>query len=304
VAGETGVVIRNGDMTPSTLDGTDLSSTEIRTSPITRYFIIGNPGSADLSLTNWVSVQGSRHFSVSQQPQTDKLAPGAATYFAVKFDPAVQGSHEALVSVSSSDPATPQYQFKIQAAAAHRSEKQIFLSTSAMAIPERSPQGVTLEIPVFDVAGGILDLDFAFQATDCSQPGSAGLEYPSDGNLVVTLESPRGTRVMLMNNPGSGSMGTSGYNFCGTVFDDEAGAPSIDDISLTGAGALAPPHSGVLSPHQPLRSFYGEPANGTWKLHITGTQSTEGGWVRGVALEIVGSTTALRAAAEGWDLYQ
>ena len=84
-----------------------------------------------------------------------------------------------------------------------------------------------------------------------------GATYAPMNEVTLTLTSPQGTTVTLLNG-GSGS----GTDMAGTVFDDEAAA-SI----TTGTG----PYTGSFQAEGSLSDFDGEDANGTWLLNGTTT---------------------------------
>jgi subtilisin-like proprotein convertase family protein len=83
--------------------------------------------------------------------------------------------------------------------------------------------------------------------------------HPHDGDLILTLISPSGTRIPLV----SGIAG-NGANFSGTMFDDQAS---------TGIQFGLAPYAGEFKPQTPLSKLNGEPANGAWQLEITDTKS-------------------------------
>ncbi len=83
------------------------------------------------------------------------------------------------------------------------------------------------------------------------------LTHTFDGDLILTLISPAGTRVTLSNRRGS-----SGDNYIGTVFDDDA------EQSVTVAAA---PFTGLVRPEAPLATFAGQSADGNWTLEINDT---------------------------------
>ena len=60
---------------------------------------------------------------------------------------------------------------------------------------------------------------------------------------------------------GDVASGGNGRNFRDTVFDDSAEESILDDDSL-------PPYTGTFAPQQPLSTFTGVKANGTWKLWV------------------------------------
>jgi Subtilase family/Proprotein convertase P-domain len=123
--------------------------------------------------------------------------------------------------------------------------------------------GVTVPLVVSGLSGPINNLKFRFDGSLCTDAEGAttvGLDHPYVADLVVTLISPQGTSVNLMNIPGS--FGNDGNNFCNVVLDDNA-AISIENIVPSDA-----PFPGIYKPRNPLSAFKGENGNGTWKLHI------------------------------------
>jgi subtilisin family serine protease/subtilisin-like proprotein convertase family protein len=93
---------------------------------------------------------------------------------------------------------------------------------------------------------------------------SLNLSYPRDGNLKIWLVSPSGTSVTLSQRRGG-----TGQNFTDTVFDDQADTPIAMGMA---------PFSGSFQPDDPLASFIGESALGTWQLNVQNmtTRSRQG----------------------------
>ena len=90
-----------------------------------------------------------------------------------------------------------------------------------------------------------------------------------DSDLALWLVSPAGTQVELSTGNGS-----SGDDYAGTLFDDEAGTTIV---------AGTPPFAGAYQPEGNLSDFDGEAASGTWSLLVsdTWTSSDDGvfnGW--------------------------
>lgn len=85
------------------------------------------------------------------------------------------------------------------------------------------------------------------------------------GDLTVTLTSPAGTTVTLMDRPGAGIDGASGNDFVDLVLDDDA-ATAIEDIPAT---SPAGGYTGRLRPDEPLSAFDDQPRQGTWTLNVT-----------------------------------
>ena len=102
-----GISIADGDMTPSTADGTIFDSQNVASGSVTRTFTIVNTGSGTLNLTGSPLVQiiGSNpgDFLVTAQPNTNTLAPGGTTTFNVTFDPTAAGTRTAAIWIENND---------------------------------------------------------------------------------------------------------------------------------------------------------------------------------------------------------
>jgi uncharacterized Zn-finger protein/subtilisin-like proprotein convertase family protein len=88
--------------------------------------------------------------------------------------------------------------------------------------------------------------------------------YPDMLDLTVTLTSPSGTEVVLFNNI---CAGTSDFN---VNFDDQAS----DDLSTVQCGPLG--QGDFYQPFGTLKDFFGEDAQGNWKLKILNTTDNSG----------------------------
>jgi uncharacterized repeat protein (TIGR01451 family) len=106
-----------------------------------------------------------------------------------------------------------------------------------------------------------------------------GLDHTWVGDLVVTLTSPQGKTVSLINQPDFG--GDSGNNFCHTLLDDESTGRSIQDVVAADA-----PNTGSFKPDSPLKAFEGENPNGTWVLNVSDRAFADIGSVRAFSLII------------------
>lgn len=84
------------------------------------------------------------------------------------------------------------------------------------------------------------------------------------GDLQITLESPNGTRVQLVN----GDVNTiDGNNF--NVLLDDAAAQLVNTDSASGNhSTTAPPYQNTFRPDALLGAFNGGPSNGIWRLEI------------------------------------
>lgn len=89
------------------------------------------------------------------------------------------------------------------------------------------------------------------------------IEHTWTSDLVLTLISPDGVRVKLVDREGGG-----GDDFDQTVFDDSA----VETI----VGSQAP-FQGVFRPHESLSRFDGVSPNGPWTLEIDDRAAIDGG---------------------------
>jgi uncharacterized repeat protein (TIGR01451 family) len=126
-----------------------------------------------------------------------------------------------------------------------------------MPIPDCHPGGIV----VWQVITGcdtIEDLDVTLE-----------IDHGWTGDLVVTLESPAGTRVTLVDRPGFDGLGY-GCQFAGlsALLDDEA-TLALEDQCADDLGGTVPAISGTLSPADPLAAFDGELGSGVWTLRVS-----------------------------------
>lgn len=98
------------------------------------------------------------------------------------------------------------------------------------------------------------------------------------GDLRITLQSPAGTRVQLVNGD---TNNISGDNFNVRLNDGGAQTVNTDGNSVTHSTS-APPYQNDFSPNSPLSAFNGENAQGTWRLEICDQypQADNGNFVR------------------------
>lgn len=98
------------------------------------------------------------------------------------------------------------------------------------------------------------------------------------GDLRITLQSPAGTRVQLVNGD---TNNISGDNFNVRLNDGGAQTVNTDGNTATHSTS-APPYQNDFSPNSPLSAFNGENAQGTWRLEICDQypQADNGNFVR------------------------
>jgi subtilisin-like proprotein convertase family protein len=98
---------------------------------------------------------------------------------------------------------------------------------------------------------------------------SVRLNFNYDGYLVVALQHPDGTEVVLANKQGgSGQNYGTGYPSAGatvsTIFDDRA---------ATAISAGSAPFAGTYRPDGALANFIGKSVAGAWRLRLTASSS-------------------------------
>jgi subtilisin-like proprotein convertase family protein len=187
------------------------------------------------------------------------------------------------VNVANSNDGPQTIAFKVQTGEANT----IVISYTGPPVPIPGNAVATINIPVVvsGLSAPIGDLNFSFDGSSCTNAPFAttvGLDHTFVGDLIVTLTSPQGTTVTLMNQPGG--FNNNGRNFCNTALDDSA----IDLIqAITPAGA---PYTGLFKPASPLAAFNGQNGNGTWTLTVTDVFPADGGNVRAFSLTFTSVT--------------
>jgi ELWxxDGT repeat protein len=96
------------------------------------------------------------------------------------------------------------------------------------------------------------------------------ITHTSDSDLVLTLVSPSGTQVQLINERGG-----SGQNFTGTVLDDSA---------ATSIASGTAPFTGSFQPEQPLAAINGQDPNGVWTLRYSDLNQLNSGTIQAWSL--------------------
>jgi subtilisin-like proprotein convertase family protein len=168
---------------------------------------------------------------------------------------------------------------------------QTFSWTGLQEIPDNSTVGTSVTQNVAGVNGTVGKVQFRFDGNTCSTAVAAtgvGLQHSFVGDLVVTLISPSGTQVKLLNRVGGTPPGSSGNNFCQTLLRDDATIPSIQTITSSSA-----PATGNFQPAEPLTAFIGEPANGVWTLRVQDLNAGDVGRLRAFSILIQPQTTTL-----------
>ncbi len=128
---------------------------------------------------------------------------------------------------------------------------EVFCATVPVSIPDNTPAGVDLTIPVAVVS----NLD--------SLTVSVKSNHTWVGDLIFTL-SHGATSVELMNRPGVPAS-TNGCNADGVdvIFDDNSIIP-VEDECAAPIGI-----AGTLAPNSPLSAFAGQSFAGNWVLNVS-----------------------------------
>jgi titin len=137
-----------------------------------------------------------------------------------------------------------------------------------VAVPPPGSDNVDVPLVITGLTGAITDINFRIDGTQCSaDEGSTtvGLDHTWVGDLVLTLHSPEGTHVTLIDQAGG-----SGNNFCHTLLDDLGGVPPAEHnqilgnligTDIKGAARIGNGGSGVLIVDSP-RCIVGAPGAG------------------------------------------
>jgi len=103
---------------------------------------------------------------------------------------------------------------------------------------------------------------------------SVRLNHTYNGDLILALQHPDGTEVVLANRRGG-----SGDNF-GSATNSCAGGATFtrfDDAAASAISAGSAPFAGTYRPETPLAVFAGKPLNGLWRLRITDAAAADTG---------------------------
>jgi subtilisin-like proprotein convertase family protein len=135
--------------------------------------------------------------------------------------------------------------------------------TLPIAVTDNSPAGITSTITVSDTAP-LTSLDVA-----------VAIDHTWVGDVTVSLTSPGGTTVLLLDRPGvpSSTFGCSDNNM-DVVFSEAATV-----VTETACPGTTPWLSGPVLPVAPLSAFAGENPAGTWTLTVSDSAAGDTGGV-------------------------
>jgi serine protease len=121
-------------------------------------------------------------------------------------------------------------------------------------IPTYTYRSGTLNAPIRDYATTTASLIVSQPVKITNVQVQFNVEHSWTGDLLITLTSPSGKTITLVNRRGG-----SGDNFADTVLTDQADVPIAAGIA---------PFRGSYRPEQPLGVFRDQDASGTWTLRI------------------------------------
>lgn len=261
---------------------------------VTVNFCAINTGLADtVALTGTLAASGNVTNPGPAQKNYGVVAAGGAAVcrpFTFTVNPAMVCGDEIVASINFADGAN---NFGIKTYAlttgvvSGSATQTVSYAGPAVAVPDNTPAGVNLSLPVSGIAGKIIDADFRFDAAaggGCSATlgnVNSAMDHTFLGDLVFKLTSPVGTTVTVMSQKG----GTR-ENICTTLLDDDGSFPSLGTVSSTGGQFL----SGNFAPDAPLSAFDTQAANGTWVLNVADVANIDTGSMRRFSLVITNQT--------------
>ena len=157
-----------------------------------------------------------------------------------------------------------------------------------VAIPDNNTTGGSASVDVAD-SSTLRGMTVTIGGSSCNTTAGSttvGIDHSYVSDLKLTLTSPAGTTVTLMN-----AAGADGRNLCQTVFSDAAAT------SIQSQTAAAAPFTGTFQPVEPLGAFVGENPHGTWILKAVDNSSTDSGSIRAFSLQITGTSCTPPAVA-------
>ncbi|MEO6323262.1 MAG: S8 family serine peptidase, partial [Thermoanaerobaculia bacterium] len=198
----------------------------------------------------WVTptVGGGRSSSFSGTSAAAPAATGAlilARQARSLVDPALAMDLLRATGVPVSDTKNGRVSSRIDLSAAFDATSPITGACTSLVIPDGSASGTTCETIVTSLVGKVSSLAV-----------SLSFDHPDPTQLVVTLASPDGTSVLLMNRSGSRDH----------AFREVFGR--------------------TATPVEPLSSFSGRAAEGVWRLHVLDTVPGGSGRILSWALQI------------------
>jgi hypothetical protein len=182
-----GVLIADGDASPSATDHTEFDSVNVPGGVATRTFTIRNAGSSTLSLTGnpRVAVSGTHaaEFTVTTQPAS-AVATGASTTFTVSFAPLAAGLRTATLTIANDDSDENPSDFAIQGTGVSAGSPEMAVEGNGLMIADGDTAPQPADLTDFDsavVTGGTVTRTFTIRNT-----GSGDLNLSGTPRVAVS----------------------------------------------------------------------------------------------------------------------
>lgn len=159
-----GVSIADGDITPSTTDWTDFTSTDVGVG-INRPYTIYNTGTSNITI-GAITFSGANagDFTITTPPAAT-IAPGGNTSFIVRFTPSASGLRTATISIVNNDANENPYTYNLQGLG---TEQEVNVQGNATDIADGDNTPTTADWTDFgstDVTSGTISRTFTIQNT-------------------------------------------------------------------------------------------------------------------------------------------
>ena len=237
----------------------------------------------NFSLSN-IGTANTTSLVATLQPGGGVLTPSGPQNYGVvtATGPAVARAFTFTVAATCGGPITATFQLQDGAANLGTVTFSIPVGTLGTALPVVTYGTGNLTTAIPDNAA----IDIPIAVTDLGAVSDINvrvrLDHTSDADLQMSIVSPDGTSILLVNNRGAANDNFgNGTNDCSgnpTIFNDSAASP------ITSGTA---PFVGNFRPEVPLTGLIGASMAGTWNLHIVDTVAGNTGTVGCVQLEIV-----------------
>ena len=233
-----GVVIADGDTTPSTTDDTDFGNVLVGSGLVAHTFTIENTGaSQNLTVTD-VAISGADAAFFSENfTGPVVIAPGTTSTFDVSFDPSAAGARTATITLTHDAPDNAPYNFDVQGSAAY---------AECVPTPDNLDNDITCDsaTPIEDVEamGGNDTITITAQTTlelDAIGDGDgAGNKYAGDGGVDSITNNGTVTQNIYgdfaTGNGGNDSITNNGSVVGNMLGDNVDGTGAGDDITNNG----------------------------------------------------------------------
>jgi uncharacterized delta-60 repeat protein len=241
-----GISIVDGDLSPSTSDGTDFGVIDIGGAAVSHTFTVRNDGSGTLTLG---AVNVPTGFTLTEG-LVASLGPGASDTFTVRLDVGPRGTRTGDVSFSNNDPDENPFNFRIQGSVLgpiQPGDLDVTFGTGGVVFTSFSPyygypQAVAIGSNGKIVVAGYCNrgyLDFAVARYNVN--GELDTSFDGDGEAITTI-GPDVDGAADVAIQSDGKILAVGYSYSGT--DDDFGVVRYNvngslDTSFSGDGKVS-----------------------------------------------------------------